>query len=515
MRTGPQTAASAQTDAVDLQPARRERMLQVGLAGLGRTIASTAVGVIGERFSAAMRGGDADAGAVELTLNGRSLALPAAAAAAQPGTAQAGTAQRGAALVEAAEALGVRVQADGTLAVDAPSLPHLVADSAFRAGHGPRGAGWGAWGAGDLSGFNTDVDGFEQEATVLSSYVGVDYRFAPGALAGLAGSYSYLELASTSAPDGEATLEGWLAHVYPYGLWMPEPWLGIWSLAGIGVGTVDLVDAGGATRGGILTWLGAAGQRAELWAAGPLSLAAKSDGFVTGLTTGGELPEVSAHAWRARALVEAGVAWRTGDSRIDGLVEVGGRLDGGDADRGLGAEAGAKLSYTHTATGFGLSGRGRMLLVHEAAGLRDWGAGLALTLKPAGRGTGLAMSVAPTWGTPGGAANALWRDGTLLTAHAAAAGSAPEPGAAPWLPEVVDLQVAYGVRVADGRGRWGPFAEVALQDAGPRRIRTGVTLDLSGPAAPHHLAIEAYGERAFGRGDPATLQFGFGGSLEY
>ena len=516
---GAQAAASAQTGAVDLEPARRERMLQVGLAGLGRTIGSTAVDVIGERFSAAMRDGEPDAGAVELTLNGRSLALPAAAgAAAQPGPAQPATALRGAALVDVAEALGVRVRADGSPAVDAPSLPHLLADSAFRAGDGPRGTGWGAWGSGDLSGFSTEVDGFEQEATVASGYVGVDYRFASGALAGLAGSYSDLELTSSSARDGEAIVEGWLAHVYPYGLWMPERWLGIWSLAGVGVGTVELTDAGGAKRGGVLTWLGAAGKRAELWSAGGLSVAAKSDGLVTGLTTRGELPEVSAHAWRARVLVEAAVAWRMGDSRIDGLVELGGRLDGGDADRGLGAEAGAELRFTDTGTGFELGGRGRLLLMHEAARLHDWGAGLTLTWKPAGSGTGLAVSVAPTWGTPGGAANALWRDGTLLMAHAAAAGGAPEPGAAaglPWLPEAVDLEVAYRVRVADGRGRVGPFAELALQDAAPHRVRTGVTLHLSGPAHPHELAIEAYGERTFGRGDPAHLRFGFGGSLEY
>ena len=505
---GAQTAASVQTDAVDLQPARRERMLQTSLAGLGRTIAATAVDVIGERFSAAMSGGEPDAAGTDLTLNGRSLALPAAGS----------TAQAGAALVDAAEALGVRVQADGSLAVDAPSLPHLLAGSGFSAGDGPRGAGWSAWGAGDMSGFNAEVDGFEQEATVLAGYVGVDYRFAPNALAGVAAAYSDLELTSTSHDDGEATLEGWLAHVYPYGLWMPERWLGIWSVAGFGVGTVELADAGGAMRGGVLSWLGAAGTRAELWSSGPLSVAARSDGLVTGLTTGGELPEVGAHAWRARVLVEAAVAWQMSDSRIDGLVEVGGRLDGGDADRGLGAEAGAELSLTDAATGLGLAGRGRLLLVHEAAGLRDWGAGMTLTWEPMGRGTGLAVSVAPTWGTPAGAANALWRDGVPVLAPAATAGAAPAPGAAPWLawlPEAIDLEVAYGVRVADGRGRLGPFAEVALHDAVPRRIRAGVTLDLSGPAAAHHLAIEAYGERTFGRADPAPLQFGLGGSLEY
>ena len=503
---GAQTAASAQTEAVDLQPARRERMLQVGLAGLGRTVASTAVGVIGERFSAAMRAaGDPDAIDLNLALNGRPLALPV----------DGGVAARGAALAGVAEALGVRVQADGSVAVAAPSAAQLIANSAFSAGHGAAGARWGIWGSGDLSRFSADVDGFEQDATVLSGYLGADYRFAPNALAGLVASYSTIELTSLSEGDGEATLEGALVHLYPYGLWMPERWLGIWSLAGFGLGTVDLTDAGGTVRGEVRSWLGAAGSRTELWSAGALSLAAKSDGFVTGLTTGGRLPVVRAHAWRARVLVEAGLAWRTGDSRIDGLVEFGGRLDGGDAERGLGAEVGAELSYAHTGIGLGLAGRGRLLLVHEDRDLRDWGAGVTLTWEPPDRGPGLALAVAPTWGTPAGGANALWRDDEVALAAGRAGASASTSNPVPWLPEAVDLKAAYGVLLPHGQGRLAPFAELVVQDAVAHRIRSGVTLDISGPAPNHELAIEAYGERTLGHGSTPSLQFGFGGSLEY
>ena len=503
---GAQTAASAQTEAVDLHPARRERMLQVGLAGLGRTVAATAVGVIGERFSAVMRAaGDPDAIDLNLTLNGRPLALPVTG----------GVAARGAALIGAAEALGVRVQADGSVGVDVPSVPQILANSAFSARHGAPAARWGIWGGGDLSRFSADVDGFEQDATVLSGYLGADYRFAPNALAGLAASYSDLELTSVSSGDGEATLDGALVHVYPYGLWMPERWLGIWSLAGFGVGTVDLTDAGGTMRGEVRSWLGAAGSRTELWSAGALSLATKSDGFVTGLTTGGRLPVVTAHAWRARVLVEAGLAWRTVDSRIDGLVELGGRLDGGDAERGLGAEVGAELSYAHTGIGLGLAGRGRLLLVHEDRDLRDWGAGVTLTWEPPDRGPGLALAVAPTWGTPAGGANALWRDGEAALAAGGADASASASNPARWLPNAVDLKAAYGVLLPHGQGRLAPFAELVVQDAVAHRIRSGVTLDISGPAPNHELAIEAYGERTLGHGSTPSLQFGFGGSLEY
>ena len=505
---GDQSAASARTEAVDLDPARRERMLQAGLAGFGRTVAATAVSVIGQRFSSALRAagepghGDGEMD-VHVTLNRRSLALSEA----TDGEA------RAAAVRGIAEALGVRVPPDGEAVLAAPPAPHLLANSAFRVEQGAGGTRWGAWGAGDRSGFAADVDGFEQDATVLSGYVGVDYRFVPNALAGLAASYGRLDLTSTSNVDGDAGLEGALVSVYPYGLWMPEEWLGLWSLAGVGMGSLELTDAGGVRDGTIRTWLGAAGQRAELWSGGGLSVAAKSDGFVTGVTASGGLPGVSAHAWRARVLMEAGVELRSRDARLGGLIEVGGRLDGGDAGRGLGAEAGGELSYTHTGIGLGLTGRGRLLLVHEDAAIRDWGASLLLTLEPPGRGPGLAVSVAPAWGAPDTSAGALWRDGGVLLS--AGGGSTPDGAGPSWLPRATAVRVAYGLDVLNGAGRVAPFAEVGFEHAAARSLRAGATVQTLGEPAPYGLEIEAYGERRAVDGQAPSLQFGLGGSLEY
>ena len=98
---------------------------------------------------------------------------------------------------------------------------------------------------------------------------------------------------------------------------MPEEWLGIWGIAGFGTGTSDLTTVdGGLAAESLLSWLGAAGQRAELWSGGGVSPAA-------------------------------------------------------NAQQGLGAEAGAELRYTHTGIGLGLTGRGRMLLVHEDPHIRE------------------------------------------------------------------------------------------------------------------------------------------------
>jgi hypothetical protein len=498
---GSQQAESEQTHAVNLAPSRRARMLELALTGFGRSVATSAVDLIGQRFATAASSAVApDRVATNLTLNRRSLPVPA------PGD----VAAHGRLVRSVTEALGVRVTADGAIDFDPVSGAQLLSESAFSMEHSSGGGRWGAWGSGDVSGFSGDADGFKQDATVISGYLGVDYRFAPNALAGLAASYSNLDLTSESEVEGEATLTGYLINAYPYGYWMPESWLGLWGLAGFGTGEAELVDLGVTLEGDLRMWLGAMGQRVELVSAGGLSLAVKSDGFITGLTSSGELPQVDADAWRARLLLEGGLEWRPGDSRLAASVELGGRLDGGDAEQGLGAEGGAALSYTHTGSGLGITGRGRLLLVHEDAEFRDWGASAILSWAPPGLGSGLAVSLAPVWGEPTSGVNALWQNRELVLAGSAGASSVER---ASWLPDAVDLKVSYGLSLLHGAGRVTPFAEIQFENTAARRLRAGATVELSAPAA-HRLQLEAFGERAAG-GDAATYQFGIGGSVEY
>ena len=452
---GAQQAASEPTEAVALTS--RALMLQAGLAGLGRTAAAAATDVIGQRFAP-------DAPGVDLTLNRR--ALPVA----ELGDAAA----RGRLARTLTEALGVRVTPDGVSYAPA-SGAELLAGSAFSAQQGHGAGRWGVWGSGDYRHFDGAVDGFTQAGSVLSGWLGADYRFAANALAGLAASYGSLHLDSTSAAhtEGNATLTGWLAHAYPYGLWMPEPWLGFWGIAGLGTGNATLTptDGGAGTTGDLRAWLGAAGQRVELASGGGLSLAAKADGFVTGLTARGGLPAVDAYAWRARLLLEGGLEWRPPDGRLAALVEVGGRLDGGDAEHGLGVEAGAQVSYTHTGSGLGVSGRGRLLLAHEQ-GVRDWGAGAALRWQPGGAGAGPALSVAPTWGAPAGGVAALWQQRQVAPARPRGA-DPPERGRPAWLPDSVALRFGYRLNLA-AAGRLTPYAEVGLQASQPAAYRFGL-----------------------------------------
>ena len=427
-RHGRQQAASTPIAAVGMDAGAR--LLQVGLTGWGRTAAAAAVDVIGRRFTPAAES------AVAAALNGQALSLPAAGDAAAQGRLLRGV----------TEALGVRVSGDA-VSFAPPSGAELLSGSAFSvqgADTGGAAVGWGLWGAGGLSRFGGNVDGIEQTGGVLSGYLGADYRFGANALAGLAASYGSLDVDAKTDAEPNAGLTGWLVNVYPYGYWMPAPWLGVWGIAGAGLGHAAL-DHGDELEGEVRSWLGAAGQRAELLSVGAWSLAAKADGFVTWLTAGGELPAVSAHAWRGRVLLEGGVEVRPSESVLAARVEVGGRLDGGDAERGVGAEAGAEVSYAHTGLGLELGGRGRLLLVHYDRGLSDWGASALLRWAPRGAEVGPAVSVAPRWG----ASEASWR------------------------PEAVALRLSYGVAAAPA-GVVRPYAEV----------------DLTGASADYRLGVE-------------------------
>ena len=471
----------------------RAQRLQVGLAGLGRTVAATAVSVIGQRLAPTTGAG------VDLTLSRRALRLL------DPGD----PAASGRLAHEALQALGV--------SVTPVSGVELLSGSAFRA-HQGRDAGWGVWGSGASSGFHGEVDAFEQEGGVLAGYLGADYRFGAGALAGLAASYNNLDLGVTSSAAGEADLTGWVVNVHPYGFWMPAEWLELWAVVGLGAGGAEVAEqnSGDSEEGDLSSWLGAAGQRVEFLSGGGLSLAAKADGFVTGLTAAGGLPAVSGHAWRARALLEGGLEWHAPDTRLAGRVELGGHLDGGDAEQGLGAEAGAQVSYTHTGIGLGIGGRGRLLIVHEDQAIRDWGASATLRWEPAGPDTGPALSINPAWGRVASGQGVLWQDQPLAQDLMSNAG-ATAGEVSPWLPDSVAPRISYGLDVAAGAGRVRPYAEVGLDTAQVRRVRAGATVALSpaGPA-PGGAHLEAFGQRSTVRpGSAADYRFGIEGSLEY
>ena len=157
---------------------------------------------------------------------------------------------------------------------------------------------------------------------------------------------------------------------------------------------------------------------------------------------------------------------------------VGLRLDGGDAETGMGADIGGGLAFADPASGLTLDLKARGLLAHEASGFREWGASIAASWDP--RPTtdrGPALSLTQTWGaSPSGGMDALLSRETL--AGLAADDSAGTFGAAGRL----EGELGYGIAMFGGGFTGTPNVGFALSDGGAREWRVGWRLSPGGTA---------------------------------
>ena len=175
----------------------------------------------------------------------------------------------------------------------------------------------------------------------------------------------------------------------------------------------------------------------------------------------------TADVTRSRLLLEA--AYRNAPLAggvLTPALEVGVRYDGGDAERGAGLVVGGSLDYALPAWGLTLTATGKGLLLHQSGdGFREWGAGGSLRLDPGAPDRGLALSVAPSWGTATMAGAELWSlpdASRLATApdHSDIAGR-------------VDAELGYGIDLLAGRALLTPYAGMTVADGGARTWRFG------------------------------------------
>ena len=142
--------------------------------------------------------------------------------------------------------------------------------------------------------------------------------------------------------------------------------------------------------------------------------------------------------------------------------EVGLRFDGGDAETGAGVEVGAGLRYTIVSVT--MEAQARTLVAHEAAGYGEWGLGGAVRVTPIPSGRGLTVSIAPTWGRTGSAAERLWsaHDATALETDREFESNSQ-----------LTIDAGYGFGLLDNRGVLTPYVGMTLGDGGNRTVRTG------------------------------------------
>ena len=280
------------------------------------------------------------------------------------------------------------------------------------------------------------------------------------------------------AGEVEARLTG----VWPYaGLELTDR-LSAWAAAGYGAGELRLVPGDGSPFTADLTMaMGAAGMRGEVLrpgAEGGLALAVKGDTRFTRTESeatkdagGGKLAAATADVWLVRGGVEGSRRFALGGgASLTPSLEVGMRLDGGDAETGFGTDLGGGLALAAPEQGLTLDLKARGLVAHEASGFREWGASASLAWDPRpGTDRGLALTLRQSWGgSPAGGMDALLGRETL--AGFAADDNAPAGSGR------LEAELGYGVAMFDGGFTGTPNLGFALTDAG-REYRLGWRLN--------------------------------------
>ncbi len=366
-------------------------------------------------------------------------------------------------------------------------------------GGGRDGAGFAAlWGRASIAGFDGREGSLTVDGEVTTGLIGADWATANW-IAGLAIGHSTgaggWRRGGACGDNCGGKIEAVLTGLYPYaGLTLSER-LSLWAAAGWGSGEVTVTPDGGAGLTADLAMsMGAAGLRGEVLRpedGDGLTLAVKGDARLARTSSdavrgggNGNLAASDAEVWLLRGGVEGARRFPLGNEKDGASVtpsfELGARLDGGDAETGMGADLGGGLAFADAANGLRLDLRGRALVAHEASGFREWGASGALSWDP--RPTtdrGLSLSLRQSWGaSPSGGMDALLDRETL-------AGLAPAEGEAAFeASSRLEGELGYGIAMFGGGFTGTPNVGFALSDGGARDWRLGGRLTAARPDDP-------------------------------
>ena len=296
----------------------------------------------------------------------------------------------------------------------ATQLGHRSATAEGSADTASDDAGWMLWGRTATTRMAVQAAPSAQQANgdIFTMHMGVDTRVGSRVLLGVAVSHNRGKLGYALGAERSASLaavDGGLTSAQPYLHWTPRSGLEVWSLGGLGRGTLKTSDTFGTVDTGIGMRLAGGGVRQEATAGG--GVAVKADAFHAVLTSEAQddLPSARATATRGRLLIELASEWAPSQSAlVQPRVEFGGRWDGGSDVGGMGAELGGGLSLVHAGLGLELTGAGRYLLAHQAEGFEEWGASVTLRAGPGVADQGPWVSIEPELGAAASRTQALW-----------------------------------------------------------------------------------------------------------
>ena len=343
------------------------------------------------------------------------------------------------------------------------------------------------WGRGAISRFDGREGDLTLDGEVTTGLMGADWaanRWTAGLAVGHArGTGGYREGGGCEEESCAGEVEATLTGLWPYaGLTLTDR-LSAWAAAGYGAGELKLTPGGGSPfRADLTMAMGAAGMRGEVLTPPPeggLALALKGDARFTRTVSeatkdakGGNLAAATADVWLVRTGIEGSRRFAPGGDAawmvLTPSFEIGVRLDGGDAETGLGVDLGGGLAFAAPKQGVALDLKARGLIAHESSGFREWGASASLTWDP--RPTtdrGLALTLRQGWGgSPTGGMEALLGRETL------AGLAANDDGDTTASAGRLEAELGYGIAMFDGGFTGTPHLGFGLSDTG-RDYRLG------------------------------------------
>ena len=293
---------------------------------------------------------------------------------------------------------------------------------------------WARVGSGGFEG--TPEEDFTVDGSSVTAFVGGDYQRPSGVALGLAGSRSSASIDFESGVNGQGTLEARITGVHPYLKWSPRD-IDAWATAGFGWGDADLDDQGGVLATDLRLTMGAGGVRKRF----SRFLSIRADAFQTTISTldAEGIDALDAVSRRVRIAPQLSGRIDGGSTALSANVEVGVRVDGGDAETGVGAGVAGDLALAYAPLGVTLGARGRTVVAHQDSDLSDWGVGVELSVRPGRRPSGLSISVVPAWGEVASDIRRLWTEAAAKPAGAKAMGHRLHP-------DQIRVEMGYALR---------------------------------------------------------------------
>ncbi len=379
-------------------------------------------------------------------------------------------------------------------------LRRLLAGSSFQLalnGEGGQAGSWTVWGRGSITNFDgRPGNDFSVDGDMFSGQIGIDTHVNANMLAGLAVNYSEGDSDYDFTGGTRGNIETELTSVHPYVQWSGESGLDLWVMLGYGEGDATLEDESGAVETDLDMKMAAAGVRRDVDQLGYLDWALKADVFFMRLEADEQvdlLNAVEADTWQLRLALEGSKdLLLDGDASMKGIGEIGWRLDGGDAETGMGIEIGGGLDYANPNAGITVNARGHYLLAHRDSDFDEWGASISASFDPGVVGRGLRLSLTPTLGAASGGADRLWEDNSLIESAVDNLDDSVTPDM------TMGAEAAYGMAVMNDRGLFTPFSELSWSDQNSR-TRLGARMELLMPSRMD-IGFAFYGEQEYQAG---------------